>query len=181
MSDAAAGATRDRTTVDRARKLHQRMGQVNDLIKSGSGKKDPAPVILGGAVRIGLFGWPRLPAADSRLGSMRARARASWGLRGEAGNDGGIRTDIAKPSQGPAPLRSQDAGRRLLSGQSGAGQAALPLPRWQIDRSKDPGWSRAYRRGAAPALDRHDVVEADDRRRGHHATKSERAARGGWS
>jgi hypothetical protein len=57
----------------------------------------------------------------------KARARASWGLTGGAGHDDGIGPDIAKPSQGPAPLWSQDSGRRLLPGKSGAGQGALPL------------------------------------------------------
>ena len=33
--------------------------------------------------------------------------------------------------------------------QSGAGQRALPLPRWQIDRAEDAGWSCAYRRSPA--------------------------------
>ena len=47
-----------------------------------------------------------------------------------------------------------DAGRRLLPGQSRAGQGALPLPWWQIDRSEDAGWSCAYRRSPAPALAR---------------------------
>jgi hypothetical protein len=70
----------------------------------------------------------------------------------EPGHGVGIQPDIAKPSQGPAPLWSQDTGRRLLPGQSGAGQGALPLPRWQIDRSEDPGWSCTYRRGPAPAV-----------------------------
>jgi hypothetical protein len=54
---------------------------------------------------------------------MRARARASWGLS--------ARTrpwwwhPTRHPSQGPPPLRSQDSGRRLLPGQSGAGQGAV--------------------------------------------------------
>ena len=62
---------------------------------------------------------------------MRARARARHGvLLVEPGHDVGIQPDVAKPPQGPAPLRSQDAGRRLLPGQSGAWQGALPLPRW---------------------------------------------------
>jgi len=33
--------------------------------------------------------------------------------------------------------------------QSGAGQRALPLLRWQIDRAEDAGWSCAYRRSPA--------------------------------
>ena len=82
-----------------------------------------------------------------------ARVRARHGvLLVEPGHDVSIRPDIAKPSQGLAPLWSQDSGRRLLPGQSGAGQRALPLPRWQIDRTEDPGWSCAYRRGPAPAV-----------------------------
>ena len=36
--------------------------------------------------------------------------------------------------------------------QSGAGQRALPLPRWQIDRPEDAGWSCTHRRRAAPAV-----------------------------
>jgi hypothetical protein len=83
--------------------------------------------------------------------SMRARARASWGL---TGHDDGVGPDVAKPAQGPAPLRSQDAGRRLLPGQSGARQDALPLPRWQVDRPKDAGGSCTYRRGPATPVDR---------------------------
>jgi hypothetical protein len=43
-----------------------------------------------------------------------ARVRARHGvLLVERRHDVGIRPDIAKPSQGPAPLRSQDSGRRL--------------------------------------------------------------------
>jgi hypothetical protein len=65
-----------------------------------------------------------------------------------------FRPDTAKPSQGPAPLWSQDEGRRLLPGQGGARQGALPLPRWQIDRSEDGGRSCAYRRGPASPVAR---------------------------
>jgi hypothetical protein len=83
--------------------------------------------------------WTKSIETDDAT-SMRARARASWGLTGRA--------------QGPAPLWSQDSGRRLLPGQSGARQGALPLPWWQIDRSEDASWSRAHRRGAAPPLAR---------------------------
>jgi hypothetical protein len=36
----------------------------------------------------------------------------------------------------------------------GAGQGALPLPRWQIDGPEDAGRSCAYRRDPAPALAR---------------------------
>src|ERR1700720_893552 len=59
-----------------------------------------------------------------------------------------------QPSQGPAPLRSKDASRRLLPGQGGARQDALPLPRWQIDRPENAGWSCTYRRGPALAVAR---------------------------
>ena len=59
-----------------------------------------------------------------------------------------------EPAPAPAPLRRQDAGRRLLPGQSGARQDALPLPRWQIDRPEDPSWSCTYRRGPASAVAR---------------------------
>jgi hypothetical protein len=34
---------------------------------------------------------------------------------------------------------AKDSGLRLLPGQSGTGQPALPLPRWQIDKSEDGG------------------------------------------
>ncbi len=96
----------------------------------------------------------RLDEIKTNSATKYARARASWGLTGRAGNDGGIGPDVAKPSQGPAPLRSQDSGRRLLPGQSRAGQGALPLPRWQIDGSEDAGGSCTYRRDPAPALAR---------------------------
>jgi hypothetical protein len=69
-------------------------------------------------------------------------------------SDDGVGPDVAKPAQGPAPLRSQDAGRRLLPGQSGARQDALPLPRWQVDRPKDGGGSCTYRRGPATPVAR---------------------------
>src|SRR6476620_4753800 len=82
---------------------------------------------------------------------MRARARASWGLTGGWYSDVGI---IAKPSPEPAPLWSQDAGRRLLPGESRARQGALPLPRWQIDRPENAGRSCTYRRGPALAVAR---------------------------
>jgi hypothetical protein len=53
--------------------------------------------------------------------TMRA-VRARHGvLLVQPGHDVSIRPDIAKPSHGPAPLWSQDSGRRLLPGQSGAG------------------------------------------------------------
>jgi hypothetical protein len=84
-----------------------------------------------------------------------ARVRARHGvLLVEPGHDDGVGPDVAKPAQGPAPLRSQDAGRRLLPGQSGARQDALPLPRWQVDRPKDGGGSCTYRRGPATPVAR---------------------------
>jgi hypothetical protein len=64
-----------------------------------------------------------------------ARVRAHHGvLLAEPEHDIGIRPNSVRPSQGPATLWSKDSGRRLLQGQSGAGQGALPLPRWQVDR-----------------------------------------------
>ena len=54
------------------------------------------------------------------------------------------RAPTAKISKGPAPLRSQDPSRRLLSGQSGAWQGALPLPWGQVHRSEDAGRSCAH-------------------------------------
>jgi hypothetical protein len=66
-----------------------------------------------------------------------ARVRARHGvLLVEPGHDVGIQPAIAKPSQGPSPLRSQDSGRRLLPGQSGARQGALPLPWRKIEGPK---------------------------------------------
>ena len=48
----------------------------------------------------------------------------------------------------------RNSGRRLLPGQSGARQGALPLPRWQVNRPEDAGWSSRMARpsnsGGAP-------------------------------
>jgi hypothetical protein len=64
-----------------------------------------------------------------------ARVRARHGvILAEPGHAVAIQPAVAKPSQGPAPLWSKDSGPRLLPGQSGARQGALPLPRWQVDR-----------------------------------------------
>jgi hypothetical protein len=65
--------------------------------------------------------------------SMRARARHGV-LLAEPEYDVGIRPNSVRPPQGPAPLWSKDSGRRLLPGESIAGQGALPLPRWQVNR-----------------------------------------------
>ena len=84
-----------------------------------------------------------------------ARVRARHGvLQVEPGHDDGIGPDVAKTAQWPAPLRSQDSRRRLLPGQSGAGQGALPLPRRQIDGPEDTGWSCTDRRGPATGVAR---------------------------
>jgi hypothetical protein len=62
-------------------------------------------------------------------------------------------SDQTSPSRckGRRLCGAKTASRRLLPGQSGAWQGALPLPRWQIDGSEDAGWSSAYRRGPATA------------------------------
>ena len=65
-------------------------------------------------------------------------------------------------SNQPSPSRrlgwrlcgAKNLGRRLLPGQSGARQGALPLPRWQVNRPEDAGWSCAYRRGPATPVAR---------------------------
>jgi hypothetical protein len=59
----------------------------------------------------------RRNGSDAELGKMdeidqdeqrNSYARASWSLTVEPGQDVGIRADIAKPSQGPAPVCSQE-------------------------------------------------------------------------
>jgi hypothetical protein len=89
------------------------------------------------------------PIKTNYATSMRARHGV---LLVEPGHDDGIRPDVAKSSQRPAPLWSQDSGRRLLPGQSRARQSSLPLSWWQIDRPKDNRWPRPNSGGAAPTL-----------------------------
>ena len=69
--------------------------------------------------------WTRSVETDNATSSRARRACARvMGSYWRAGNDSGIRPDIAKPPQGPAPLWSQDSSRRLLPGRSRAGQGA---------------------------------------------------------
>jgi hypothetical protein len=74
------------------------------------------------------------PEPTLRFATRQQRARARHGvLPVEPGHDIGTRPDITKPTQGPAPLRSQDSSRRRLPGQS---RTCVALPRWQIRRNR---------------------------------------------
>jgi hypothetical protein len=48
----------------------------------------------------------------------------------------------------------KDQGRRRLPCESGAGQSALPIPRWAVDRAADRGRAIPYRGGAAASVAR---------------------------
>src|SRR5580700_805833 len=70
--------------------------------------------------RCSLYGLPACATLSAILPVVVKTNDATSNARVCARVMGSIRPDIAKPSQGPAPLWSQDSGRRLLPGQGGA-------------------------------------------------------------